>query len=72
LGADVRGHFTWSLLDNFEWSAGYTERYGIVYVDRGNGCKRRMKRSAKWLKKFNRAAHTKKKDMTGIIPPSAY
>lgn len=32
-GADVRGYFVWSLLDNFEWSWGYSRRFGIVRVD---------------------------------------
>jgi beta-glucosidase len=32
-GADVRGYFVWSLLDNFEWAWGYAKRFGIVRVD---------------------------------------
>ncbi|HWR86388.1 MAG TPA: GH1 family beta-glucosidase [Rhodoglobus sp.] len=34
-GADVRGYFVWSLLDNFEWAWGYDKRFGIVRVDYG-------------------------------------
>jgi beta-glucosidase/6-phospho-beta-glucosidase/beta-galactosidase len=67
LGADVRGHFTWSLLDNFEWSSGYTERYGIIYVDRDDGYRRYLKRSAKWLREFNGAA---KKAEKKVLTPA--
>lgn len=49
-GADVRGYFLWTFLDNFEWDKGYTERFGIVYVDFATQ-KRIAKDSAYWYQK---------------------
>ena len=52
-GADVRGHFTWGLIDNFEWTLGYSTRFGLVYIDKTDSNKRKLKKSAKWFAKFN-------------------
>ncbi len=45
-GCDIRGYFAWSLLDNFEWSLGYSKRFGIVHVDFATQ-RRTLKSSAK-------------------------
>jgi len=47
-GADVRGYFVWTLLDNFEWAEGYGPRFGIVRVDFETQ-RRTPKASAAWL-----------------------
>src|SRR5690606_40442336 len=54
-GADVRGYFVWSLLDSFEWGAGYTNPFGIVHVDFQTQ-KRTLKDSARWYADFIRQA----------------
>ncbi len=46
-GARVRSFHAWSLLDNFEWSNGHTERYGLIYVDYRDQ-KRTIKDSGDW------------------------
>jgi beta-glucosidase len=48
-GVDLRGYFHWSLLDNFEWEAGWWPNFGLVEVDRKNGMKRTIRPSAKWF-----------------------
>jgi beta-glucosidase len=49
-GVDLRGYFVWSLLDNFEWSYGYSKRFGIVHVDYSTQ-RRVWKDSAHWYRK---------------------
>lgn len=50
-GVDLRGYFLWSLLDNFEWSWGYTRRFGIVHVDYASQV-RTPKASARWYRQL--------------------
>ncbi|SCF03191.1 GH1 family beta-glucosidase [Micromonospora mirobrigensis] len=50
-GADVRGYFVWSLLDNFEWAYGYDRRFGIIRIDYDT-LTRTWKDSAHWYQRL--------------------
>ena len=45
-GADVRGYFHWSLIDNFEWAEGFDARFGLVKIDYKDGFRRTPRPSA--------------------------
>ena len=51
-GCDCRGYFVWSTMDVYSWINGYKKRYGLVYIDFDDNCKRIPKDSYHWYKKF--------------------
>ncbi len=53
-GANVKGYYAWSLMDNFEWSQGYKPRFGLIRVDYPT-LKRIPKQSYYWYKDVSKA-----------------
>ncbi|GAA2847851.1 GH1 family beta-glucosidase [Paenarthrobacter ilicis] len=51
---DVRGYYVWTLLDNFEWAAGYSQRFGLVHTD-FDSLQRTPKESFYWYRALSRA-----------------
>jgi beta-glucosidase len=49
-GADVRGYHAWSLIDNFEWAEGFSQRFGLAYMDYTTQ-QRTIKQSGRWYAK---------------------
>ncbi|KAD6453212.1 hypothetical protein E3N88_07917 [Mikania micrantha] len=66
----VMGYFVWSFTDSYEWSSGYTIRFGMNYVDYNNNLLRYPKNSVFWFKKFlseDKLRGTQKRSLTNVV-----
>jgi beta-glucosidase len=60
-GIPVRGYFVWSLLDNYEWSQGFSKRFGLIYIDYPS-LKHVIKNSGYWYKAFISSVQNNNRD----------
>lgn len=51
-GVDLRGYYPWSTMDLYSWINGYRKRYGFIYIDYENNCRRIPKESYYWYQKI--------------------
>jgi beta-glucosidase len=67
---DLRGYYVWSLLDNFEWSGGYKQQFGLLHVDRET-LVRTPKASYYWLQEALAARNRAVPDDAGVPDTAA-
>lgn len=70
-GADVRGYFVWSLMDNFEWAYGYDRRFGVIRVDYET-LERSWKDSALWYREVVRTGTLVPADAAATLPGAGH